>query len=89
MQEKGWTDFVTHILDLLSILSCLIKNCLVRTAFSSQHLKLSLPMFLKCFLTFVYFQSHISYRSVSYKKKTFIYFINFICVSLGSSLAAL
>ena len=36
------------------------------------YLKLSLSMFLKGFLIFAIFQPHVSYRQVSYKKKTCI-----------------
>ena len=49
-------------------LASLIKNLLVETVVSSYYLKLSLPMFLKCFLIFAYFQSRVSYRHVSHKK---------------------
>ena len=33
-----------------------------------RRLKLSLPVFLKCFLIFPQFQPHVSYKHVSYKK---------------------
>ena len=52
------------------ILASLIKTFLVKTAFASYYLKLCLPMFLKCFSIFAYFQSHVSYINVSYKKTT-------------------
>ena len=42
---------------------------LTSTVFSSLLFKLSLPMCLKCFLTFGQFQPHVSYRHVSYIKE--------------------
>ena len=49
-------------------LASLIKNLLVKTTFASYYLKLSLRLFLKCFLMFVEFQPHVLYGHVSYKK---------------------
>ena len=57
-------DVVSNLLLVSSKFSC-------KTTFSSYCLKLSLPMFLKCFLIFAKFQYHVSYRHVSYKKKNF------------------
>ena len=42
-------------------LSRLIRNFLVKAAFSSYYLNLSLPTFLKRFLIFAKFQPHVSY----------------------------
>ena len=53
----------------LLFLYYLIKNCLVKTVFSSHCLKLSLPMFIKCFLIFAQFKCHVSYGHLSYKKR--------------------
>ena len=54
---------------LFHFLSSLMKNFFVKTAFSSYHWKLNLPVFLKCILTFVQFQPHVSYKHhVSDKK---------------------
>ena len=53
------------------VLASLIKNLLVKTVFASYCLKLTLPVFLKCFLMFAYFQPRVSYRHVSYKKRLF------------------
>ena len=43
------------------VLASLIKNLLVEAIVESYYLKFSLPMFLKYFLIFPYFQPNISY----------------------------
>ena len=50
-----------------NFLASLVKNVPVKTVFASYYWKLSLLMFLKCFLIFAYFQLHVSYRCISYK----------------------
>jgi len=50
MQEKGCSGFVGHVMDVHSI-----KKFLVKTVFESYCLKLSLPVFLKCFLILAQF----------------------------------
>ena len=49
IQEIGCSGFVKHVMVYVSIL---INNLLVKTVFSSYHLRLSLPLFLNCFLIF-------------------------------------
>ena len=68
MQEKGYSGFVRHVMDVLYFLASLIKHLLGKTAYTSYYLKLSLPMLLECFLIFAQIQPRVSYRYVSYKK---------------------
>ena len=76
MQEKGCSGFVRHGMEVHFIFwLVLIKDLLVRTVFASYSFKLSLPMFLKCFLIFNEFQPHVSNRHVSYKN---VYSISFV-----------
>ena len=57
-------------LDVHSILlPSLLKNLLIKTVCASCYLKLSLLMFLKCFLIIAYFQPYASYRHVTMKKR--------------------
>ena len=72
IQEKGCSGFVRHVGCLFYFLASLIKNLLVKAVFASYYLKLSLPMLLKRFLIFAELQPRVSYRHVSYKKKTCI-----------------
>ena len=51
MQEDSCSGFVGRARDFSCyFLFHFIKNFLVKKVFSSYHLKLSLPVFLKCFL---------------------------------------
>ena len=52
---------------LILFLASFIKNLLANTAFASYYMKLSLPMFLKCFLITASIHPRASY--VSYLKK--------------------
>ena len=49
-------------------LASLIKHFQAKTVIAGNHLKLSQPMLLKCFLIFAHLQPHVSHRIVSYKK---------------------
>ena len=46
------------------------QNFTCKDSSHSDYLKLSLPVFLKCFLIFALFQPHVSHGHVSYTKKT-------------------
>ena len=50
-------------------LACLTKHLLVEIVFASYYLKLSLLMFLECFLIPAKFQPHVFCRHVYYKKR--------------------
>ena len=55
MQEKGCAGFLEAYSECLDyFLASLIKNSLVKAVFARYYLKLSLPMFLKCFLIVAY-----------------------------------
>ena len=63
VEEKRCPGFVRHAMAVsFYFLASLSKSLLVITVLASYTLKLSLPIFLKCFLIFAKFQPHISYQ---------------------------
>ena len=68
MQKKDGDLFEACNGSCFYCLSSSAKNFLAKTVSAIHYLKLSLPVFLKCFLIIASFQLHVSYRHVSYKK---------------------
>ena len=63
MEEKGFSGFCEACNGCsFYFIASLIKNMLVKTVFESYNLKLSLLMFLICFLILAKFQPNVSYR---------------------------